>query len=252
MFFEQTHLPFQLLGVLEFDESDVALWTAPRPFCALSLRLEGDTEIKFQNRRLHLNSHDLSFFPSHFGYYRRAHRDKMIVFHFSLPFDLGTEPEILPNFKFETLCPLFIRALKEWNRREPGYEYRTYALFYRILAEITSHFSSQAPATGPLVTATLSYLQQHYTSPELNVAALARQAHVSDSYLRRIFRKELGVSPKEYIAFLRFERAKALLNAGYDSIASVAKKVGFSDEKNFATAFKKKFGYPPSHQHYGL
>jgi transcriptional regulator GlxA family with amidase domain len=46
------------------------------------------------------------------------------------------------------------------------------------------------------------------------------------------------------------ERAKSLLNAGYDPVSSVAEKVGFRDAKNFATAFKKQFGYPPSRQRY--
>ena len=37
MFFDEPQLAIRLLGVLEFDERNADYWTAPRPFCALSL-----------------------------------------------------------------------------------------------------------------------------------------------------------------------------------------------------------------------
>lgn len=252
MFFEQNNLNIQLLGVLQFDEAEVAMRTAPRSFCALSLRIEGDTDIEFQNRRIHLSSHDLTFFPPYLGYLRRARRDNMIVFHFSAPAEFGHEPEVLSEFAYDALLPLFTKALEEWNQRLPGYEYRTTALFYQVLAEIASRIDTPAREAGMLVSTATDYLRQHYTDPEVNIALLAQECHVSESYLRRIFRKELGMPPKQYLNALRFERAKALLNAGYDTVASVAEKSGFPDEKNFSTAFKKKFGYSPSKQRYGM
>ena len=41
-----------------------------------------------------------------------------------------------------------------------------------------------------------------------------------------------------------------VLNAACYPVTTVAEKTGFSDPKNFATAFKKAFGYPPSKQSY--
>ena len=79
---------------------------------------------------------------------------------------------------------------------------------------------------------------------------MAAYLHISETYLRRIFQGEMGVSPKKYLMTLRMNRAKSLLNAGYDPVNVIAEKVGFRDAKNFATAFKKQFGYPPSMQRY--
>ena len=85
----------------------------------------------------------------------------------------------------------------------------------------------------------------------MTVSLVAKHLYISETYLRRIFQQEKGVSPKQFITSLRLERAKALLNAGYDPVGVIAEKVGFRDAKNFATAFKKAFGYPPSRQNYG-
>ncbi len=250
MFFDEPQLAIRLLGVLEFDEQNADYWTAPRPFCALSLRTEAETEIEFRGRTLPLHTGDLAFFPAQFGYRRRAVRDKMIVFHFTLPECPWPEPEVLPSADRETLEPLFRRALERWNRQEPGYYYETAALLFRILGETAGQADSRE--TAALVAAARDYLRQHFEDPALNIAAVARALHVSDSYLRRQFRQTLGTSPKQTLDAIRFERAKMLLNAGYDSVAAVAEKVGFSDEKTFSTAFRRTFGYPPSRQRYGL
>ena len=72
MFFEEPRLPVRLLGVLELDERDTFCKTPPRPFCALSLRSEGDTEILYRGGSVRLRSGDLAFIPANLGYVRRT------------------------------------------------------------------------------------------------------------------------------------------------------------------------------------
>ena len=251
MFFDEARLPVRLLAVLELDERDTICRTAPRPFCALSLRAEGDTEIRYRGGSVRLRSRDLAFIPANLEYVRKTARDRMTVFHFTLPDCPWTEPEVLPDFDRGTLQPLFDRALEEWNRQEPGFYYRVTALLNRVLEEVAVRRGHPGEAKA-LIAAAQAYLREHCTDPGLHIADVAGVLHVSDSYLRLLYRRELGVSPKRQLDALRFERAKALLNAGYDSVAAVAEKVGFSDEKNFSTAFKRHFGYSPSRQRYGL
>ena len=251
MFFEEPRLPVRLLGVLELDERDTFCKTPPRTFCALSLRSEGDTEILYRGGSVRLRSGDLAFIPANLGYVRRTARDRMTVFHFTLPECPWTEPEVLSDLACETIQPLFDQALEEWNRQGPGCFYRVTALLNRVLEEAAVRRAPTGKAR-PLIAAAQAYLLEHFADPSLRVANMADALHVSDSYLRLVFRQETGVSPKRQLDTLRFERAKALLNAGYDSVAAVAEKVGFSDEKHFATAFKRRFGYPPSRQRYGM
>ena len=83
-----------------------------------------------------------------------------------------------------------------------------------------------------------------------SVSLLAKHLYISTTYLRNCFLKELSVTPKAYLTSLRMTSAQSLLNTGYYSVSSVAEQVGFGDAKNFAVAYKKHFGYPPSAQRY--
>ena len=251
MFFDQENLQFQLLDVLLFQEKNVAYRTAARPHCALSLRLNGDTDLEFKNQTIHVRSHDLAFFPPDLSYIRRARYDDMIVFHLNLiQGELPEGVEVLHDYKFEILQPLFESALREWTEGGPGYQYRTSASLSRIFGELASANEKKTEKRSPVVTEALAYIGEQYTDPSLTVERVAAYLHISETYLRRIFQGEMGVSPKKYLMTLRMNRAKSLLNAGYDPVNVIAEKVGFRDAKNFATAFKKQFGYPPSMQRY--
>ncbi len=249
MIFGHDSLQFVLLDVLTFDDTGAEMRTRPRPFCALSLRYEGDTDILLKNGTVHLTKHDLAFFPANVGYVRSSRRDRMIVFHFYLQNCVSYELEVLHDFCFDGLEPLFREARREWVERKPGYRYRASALLSEVFALICEKLDP-APRLSEPVSQALACFQENAHDPSLSVTGVAARLAVSETYLRRLFKRDLGVSPKTYLTDLRLERAQSLLNAGYDTVADVAEKVGFGDPKNFAVAFKKRFGYPPSAQHY--
>jgi AraC-like DNA-binding protein len=68
---------------------------------------------------------------------------------------------------------------------------------------------------------------------------------VSEVYLRKIFEKKFGVSPKEYMISLRMEYAKQLLSSGEVGVAEVAQMCGYAEPCHFSREFKKRFGISP-------
>jgi AraC-like DNA-binding protein len=258
MLLEKDDLNFRLLDVLRFTEKDNRTKVRARSFCALSLRLVGDTYIDIQNKTVHLSGGDLALFPANTPYTRRTKCDEMIVFHFNLQDLPSYEFEVmhLEPHELEEIKPHFEKALSEWREKRTGYRYRATAELCEVFA-ITCQRADNVKfdnASSSVMAVTISesvdYIRQHYGDADLSVAKLALRAHVSERYLRRLFVQELGVSPKRYINDLRLEQAQALLNTGYDKVSAVAAKVGFCDPKYFATAFKRRFGYPPSAQEY--
>ena len=70
---------------------------------------------------------------------------------------------------------------------------------------------------------------------------------MSDTYFRKIFKAIYGTSPHEYVTNKRLSRAESIISSGsYNSLAEVAKAVGYSDALYFSKIFSKKYGVCPS------
>ncbi len=71
----------------------------------------------------------------------------------------------------------------------------------------------------------------------------------SYDYLRKLFKKEVGVTPHEYLTRTRMNAAKLLLSgtSRFDySINETSEMCGFSEPLYFSRVFKKRFGVSPS------
>ena len=88
-------------------------------------------------------------------------------------------------------------------------------------------------------------IDREYARP-LNVAALARGAHMSAGHLSREFRRVYGESPYAYLMTRRIERAMTLLRRGDLSVTDVCFAVGFSSLGTFSTRFTELVGVAPS------
>ena len=98
--------------------------------------------------------------------------------------------------------------------------------------------------TSTLVKRVLAYFHQNYQTP-LARQDLARMMNVSEDYLSRIFRKEMGISPLECLNRHRIQKAKELLIHSSDSITNIAGQVGFGDSAYFSRVFRQYTGQSP-------
>ncbi|AEJ18786.1 helix-turn-helix domain-containing protein [Gracilinema caldarium] len=114
------------------------------------------------------------------------------------------------------------------------------SLVYDIL--LGSHFLSAY--TGRMVKKTVLYLNEHLKDVILRWK-LADYVHISEDYLSRIFKKEMALTPWDYIIRLRIHTSKILLKETSEQIAEIAENVGFSDQAYFCRVFKKIVGISP-------
>lgn len=91
----------------------------------------------------------------------------------------------------------------------------------------------------------LTYAGEHFTEP-LTLSGIARQASLSKFHFCRLFRREMGVSFREYLQGLRVRRATGLLAEPDLSVTEVAYAAGFNDLSNFDKVFRRIVGVPPS------
>ncbi|WP_461671163.1 helix-turn-helix transcriptional regulator, partial [Mycobacterium tuberculosis] len=79
----------------------------------------------------------------------------------------------------------------------------------------------------------------------IRLSGLASACGISESHLRHLFQRHLGVSPKAYLNGLRGEHAKKQLLYTDNTMKEIAESCGFADEFHFSKSFKKQFGLPP-------
>lgn len=65
------------------------------------------------------------------------------------------------------------------------------------------------------------------------------------SYLIRLFKKQLSISPGKYLQNYRLSRGRYLLKNTAMSINDIASSVGYEDRTAFSKAFSKKYGESP-------
>jgi len=90
------------------------------------------------------------------------------------------------------------------------------------------------------------YLSTHYAE-DITTETLSAKFGFVPSYLSKVFRRQTGKSPTEYLTDLRIERAKSLMETRNDLLVrDVALLVGFNDPHYFSKLFRKMTGLLPS------
>jgi AraC-like DNA-binding protein len=95
-----------------------------------------------------------------------------------------------------------------------------------------------------LLQASIKYIYAHQGM--LSIRSLAEKLNYCEKNIRRIFRKELGVSPKELSDIIRFQSLLKELNSDSKTgFADVALKFGYYDQPHLNHIFKRYYGLSP-------
>ena len=84
----------------------------------------------------------------------------------------------------------------------------------------------------------LLYIQLNFHD-NISIIDIATHLSIDRSYLHRIFKKNLNISPQEYILNLRLEKAAELLSTTSLTIGDISRSVGYNDTMLFSKTFKK-------------
>mgnify|MGYP001234840364 CR=1 FL=1 len=88
-------------------------------------------------------------------------------------------------------------------------------------------------------------LEKDFTSIP-NLSALAKEAHMSKTIFKHLFKLEVGESPYHFWAVKRMETARSRILSSKDSISTISFDLGFPGVSNFSKAFKNHFGISPT------
>lgn len=244
MFFEQENIVFELLDVLVLDQTCTKIHNTGRNFDAISFRMEADTLIQTSRQQISLTSGCLAYVPSNVSYTRSTEKDRLIVIHFkSFNYHSDQIEHIYPE-ETEKYRQLFLQILHVWEQKDTAYKNESAALFSRLLAELYRDYKPSCQ--NQKIQKSVFYMERNYLHKDFSLTAAAAESAMSDTYFRKLFQSEFGVSPKRYVIGRRMDYAKALLLTGDLTVEEVAAKCGYHDAKHFSVEFRKNTGTPPS------
>jgi AraC family transcriptional regulator, regulatory protein of adaptative response / methylphosphotriester-DNA alkyltransferase methyltransferase len=92
----------------------------------------------------------------------------------------------------------------------------------------------------------LRVIEQEYANEELSLTSVAHEIATSRRQLQRSFSETGGTSFRRELQRVRMARAAELLHEGRLSVQEVAAAVGYRQAAQFAKAFRRSYGAPPS------
>ena len=173
-------------------------------------------------------------------------KDFQLVLYFYLPsIHLNIEPGIYK-------APAIDIVIDRVTRLSSMAEKDRYGLIGQLYSNLLVSYTlsqlditlSQRTVIDHRIQKSVTYLNRSYTQ-NIAIENLANSQNMTREAFSRLFKKELGRPPFDYISNLRMNKARLLLQNTNQSIKSIAQAVGYSDQYNFSRLFKKHYGMSP-------
>lgn len=136
------------------------------------------------------------------------------------------------------------RLVGIWGQKRAGYEMEAVGCLYEVFFHLFAEDSRREGAVGHRLAPAREHIEKYFDRP-ITLSELAYLADMSETHLRREWKKHFSESPLQYRDRLRLAHAKELLLTGYYTVSEIAEKCGFEDVSYFVRFFRKKTGTSP-------
>lgn len=102
-------------------------------------------------------------------------------------------------------------------------------------------------ARHPHVDTVVNYLQQRYTVPSV-LSEISEVVPLHPDYLRDLFRRQMHMSPQQYLTMLRMRAARYCLVSTNETVKQVSYRVGFRDPQYFSRVYRKFWNHSPGQE----
>ncbi len=90
-----------------------------------------------------------------------------------------------------------------------------------------------------------SWITEHLEH-DLSVPVLAQRTSISARHFARVFTKEVGLTPAAYVAAIRIERTRQLLETTDLQLEAIAQRTGFGTVETLRRTFARRLGVSPT------
>lgn len=194
---------------------------------------EGDT-VAIPPREIHSNVSQDGFTNIHMRMAEPA-------FPYRTAFRVSDDPERHMRVAFEQAKYYFLADIKHRELVLSALGDLIYS--YTVVCRSNSEFSEPVEQLRNVIL-------RNYSRADFVLEQAIRQLPFNYDYLRKLFKKEQGVTPLEYLTQQRMKKAEAMLTAMWSkdfSVSEVAQLCGYDDALYFSRVFKKYFGVSPTY-----
>ncbi len=146
----------------------------------------------------------------------------------------GEEDRIYAMFESPEALELYRSGMKSIDQMK--------ALLHHVA--VCYRASDDAADQSDVVETIKRYISDHLES-DLRRDELAAQVHLNADYLTRIFKKETGVSLKEYVIQQKMQEARHLLRKTNLPVNIIAAQVGYCNFSHFSSTYRRVIGAAP-------
>ncbi|MBR0367641.1 MAG: AraC family transcriptional regulator [Clostridia bacterium] len=149
----------------------------------------------------------------------------------------------------EEMRRLMRDAIDAFGARTPGFEVAVRnamsTLWLQLLALAPEGGAGRGSADEVRLKAMLRFIDENHAEP-LTLDDIAAAASVGPREASRCFRRQLNLSPFEYLIGCRVDRAAERLRATDQSVTDIALGCGFGSVSYFGKLFRERLGMTPS------
>lgn len=139
----------------------------------------------------------------------------------------------------------FEELFRYFGNAEENHE-RVLGYFYLIMACLVRRGTGGVPGDEEgYFKRAVSFMRHNYSYP-IQISQVADYVGIDRTYLYKIFMRQEGVSPKQYLSKYRLSEAKEMLLYTQYRITEIAYSCGYHDSSSFCKAFQKEMGMTPA------
>ena len=161
-----------------------------------------------------------------------------------------------PDFKRKqfAVCHDILHALNmfvfEYSKNMPNAEItldaqETILIHWLIRSLLGENYDMRSVSNNYAIARAQQYMEGHFAE-KITVDSLAKLVNMSVSSFNRVFKKEIQVTPMDYLMELRLENSKKLLRRKEVPITEIAFRCGFNSSAHYSATFRKSCGITPT------
>lgn len=161
---------------------------------------------------------------------------------------------ILRKSEYTEVYTLVQQIIAEMTEKKPGYQMSTRGLLLSLYIQLYRIQNIEASKGGTaqedsisntlVLAPALKYIEENYME-SFPMETLANLCHWTPTHFRRVFSQIMGISPLEYVNYVRIAEACNLLGTTEDSVLSISENTGFGSVSSFNRNFQETVKMSP-------